>query len=120
MAGMKLPLIAEIAKNTYAINEFGMSTVYLLTGTKRALLIDTGTGVANLRETVESLTDLPCHVALTHSHMDHIGNAMQFPEVYLSEKDQAFLWKSLDEAAAKLPEFRTNLTPSEQEARICG
>ena len=32
MAGMKLPLIAEIAKNTYAINEFGMSTVYLLTG----------------------------------------------------------------------------------------
>lgn len=116
MAGMKLPLIAEIAKNTYAINEFGMSTVYLLTGTKRALLIDTGTGVANLRETVESLTDLPCDVALTHSHMDHIGNAMQFPEVYLSEKDQAFLWKSLDEAAAKLPEFRTNLTPSEQEA----
>ena len=117
MSGMKLPVVAEIAKNTYAINEFGMSAMYLLTGTKRALLIDTGTGVADLKKTVEELTDLPVDVALTHSHLDHIGNAMQFSKAYLSKKDQDFLWKTLDDGVSKLQKTQTEL-PVEERNRL--
>ena len=39
--GLKRPLVAEIAHNTYLINEFGMASCYLLVGTERGLLIDT-------------------------------------------------------------------------------
>ena len=67
MSGMKLPVVAEIAKNTYAINEFGMSAMYLLTGTKRALLIDTGTGVADLKKTVEELTEIVLEKVRSHA-----------------------------------------------------
>lgn len=115
MPGMKLPIVAEIAKNTYAINEFGMSAMYLLIGTKRALLIDTGTGAADLKKLVEEMTDLPCDVALTHSHLDHIGGAMYFPRVYLSKADQTFLWSSLDEELSELPDVPRELSPQERE-----
>ena len=42
-------------------------------GTKRALLIDTGLGVANIKEVVDKLTMLPIFVVTTHVHWDHIG-----------------------------------------------
>lgn len=38
---IKEPMVMEIAKNTYAINEFGLSACYFLVGEERALLIDT-------------------------------------------------------------------------------
>ena len=62
---------------------------YLLLGRERALLIDTGLGVGNLRREVESLTDLPVSVALTHVHWDHIGGCAQFspPAVHGEEAD---------------------------------
>ena len=43
----------------------------LLAGSERALLIDTGYGFESVREIVESLTELPCEVILTHGHHDH-------------------------------------------------
>jgi len=85
--GMKKPLICEIAPDTYAINEFGLAAMYLLVGEKRALLIDAGCGACNLKEIVESLTDMPYDVAITHGHMDHVGCMGQFSQVYLHEKD---------------------------------
>ena len=44
----KRPFVAEIAYQTYAINEHGMDALFLLVGTEKALLIDTGTGVVDL------------------------------------------------------------------------
>ena len=37
---------------------------------------------------VEMLTDKPVTVALSHGHVDHTGNARQFPEVWLHPADQ--------------------------------
>lgn len=85
--GIKKPLVFEIAPDTYAINEFGLASMYLLAGQERALLIDTGCGVCNLKEVISSLTDKPCTVALTHGHMDHVGGMGCFEEVYLHESD---------------------------------
>lgn len=60
---------------------------YLIIGEERALLLDTGFGYGDLKTVVESITDLPYTVVLTHGHCDHIGGASQFDEVYLNEKD---------------------------------
>ena len=91
---------------------------YLLLGRDRALLIDTGLGVGDLRREVEALTDRPVTVALTHVHWDHIGGCGQFepPAVHASEAD----WRRhfpLPEAAvrrqlcAKAPLFPAGFSP---------
>ncbi len=85
--GIKKPLIFEIAPDTYCINEFGLDALYLLVGEKEALLIDTGCGVCDIKETVASITDKPYKVVLTHGHMDHVGGMYAFEEVYLNERD---------------------------------
>ena len=85
--GMKTPFISEIALDTYAINEFGLSAMYLVIGTEKALLIDTGCGACNLPEVISGLTDKPYDVALTHGHMDHCGGMGAFSKIYLNKRD---------------------------------
>lgn len=53
---------------------------YLLNGTERSLLIDTGLGICNIRNEVIRLTDLPVTAAATHVHWDHIGGHRYFPD----------------------------------------
>jgi hydroxyacylglutathione hydrolase len=56
--------------------------IYLLLGTERALLLDTGTGAAKLRPVVDELLDgQRLIVAHTHSHGDHVGGDSEFEEV---------------------------------------
>lgn len=83
--------VAEIAPQVYAINECGLSAMYLIAGSKRALLIDAGVGIIPIREIIKELTPLPCDLVLTHGHQDHVGAAWQFPQVYLHEKDWPLL-----------------------------
>lgn len=61
--------------------------MYLAEGSERAALLDTGFGFGNLKEYVDSLTQKPYVVLLSHGHMDHAGGAVQFEEVYLNERD---------------------------------
>lgn len=61
--------------------------MYLAEGTQKAALIDTGSGAGSLRQYVESLTDKPVIVLLTHGHVDHAMGAPEFDTVYMSRKD---------------------------------
>lgn len=87
---------------------------YLLLGRERALLLDTGLGVGDLRREV----DLPVTVALTHVHWDHIGGCAQFesPAVHAEEADWLRHFP-LPEAAvrrqlcAKAPLFPAGFSP---------
>lgn len=85
--GIKTPFISEIASDTYAINEFGLSAMYLVVGKEKALLIDTACGLTDLKSLVRSLTDLPVEVVLTHGHVDHVGGMGQFDEVWIHPAD---------------------------------
>ena len=84
---MKMPPVSEIAYQTYAINEYGLNAMFLLVGSEKALLIDTGTGVFDLPALVKSLTDKPVQVVLTHGHPDHAGAIGWFDEVYAHPDD---------------------------------
>ena len=80
---------------------------YLLCGTKRALLIDTGLGVANIKEVVDKLTMLPIFVVTTHVHWDHIGGHQYFENigVHILETD----WIS-EKFPRSLQQVKRNLT----------
>jgi len=54
---------------------------YLIVGSERALLIDTGTGAVSMKAAVETLTDLPVLLVNSHSHWDHVGNNDEFAEI---------------------------------------
>ena len=55
---------------------------YLVLGSERAVLIDTGMGIGNIKREVEALTDLPVAVVNTHCHFDHMGDNHQFANVW--------------------------------------
>lgn len=65
---------------------FGVS-MYFLEGENKAVLLDTGMGIGDLRGHVESMTSKPYTVILSHGHCDHAGGAYQFDEVYLNPTD---------------------------------
>lgn len=86
--------VSKIDDNTFAINEdkhWEETHCYLLCGTKSALLIDTGLGVANIKKVVDSLTLLPVLVATTHIHWDHIGGHKYFENIAVHEAEKDWL-----------------------------
>ena len=81
-----------IDNDTYVISEYKHheeTHCYLLLGKDKALLIDTGLGVANIKEVVNKITNLPIMVVTTHIHWDHIGGHALFDSfaVFESEKE---------------------------------
>jgi glyoxylase-like metal-dependent hydrolase (beta-lactamase superfamily II) len=60
---------------------------YLVLGTERAALIDTGMGIGNIQDEVECLTGLPVMVVNTHGHYDHVGDDHRFAEVWAFDDD---------------------------------
>jgi glyoxylase-like metal-dependent hydrolase (beta-lactamase superfamily II) len=79
----------EVAPNTWRIDDHGIANVYLVIGTQRALLVDTGAGAADLRGFAQSLTALPLSVINTHGHPDHVGANFQFGAIMAPAADFA-------------------------------
>lgn len=72
---------------------------YLAEGTERAILIDTGCGLYEMRPFVEELLqDKPYEVVLTHGHVDHAGGASEFDRVWLNERDYTISTKGTTKA----------------------
>lgn len=76
-----------IAANIYLISDYKLDNYYLVVGESQALAIDCGCGIGNAMNEIRAITDLPLACALTHGHMDHCGNAYQFPQVYMNPRD---------------------------------
>lgn len=75
--------IIPVNPGTYRIEEANVR-FFLLTGTKEALLIDSGMQVTNARDIAESLTDLPLKLLNTHADPDHIRSNGQFSSFYMN------------------------------------
>lgn len=82
--------MVQFKKDTWEIDEFDCASMFLLVGSEKAMLIDTGMGVGDIRGAIEMITDKPLIVVLTHGHIDHTGNAVQFPEVWMHPADRYF------------------------------
>ncbi len=64
---------------------------YLIAGSERAILLDTGMGIANIKEVVEALTDLPITVVNSHAHWDHVGGNHLFADILIHPAEAADL-----------------------------
>ena len=86
--------VEKIDGDTFVISEYKHweeTHCYLLCGTKKALLIDTGLGISNIKEVVDSLTDSPVTVVTTHVHWDHIGGHRYFNHIAVHSAEQQWL-----------------------------
>ncbi len=88
---MKPELVFE---NTWKIEDEGVR-VFLLAGAERALLIDTGRSGLDLRKAVESVTDLPYTLLITHADGDHIASNGDFP-VFSMHPSEAVVYYKLN------------------------
>ena len=79
--------IIQINRNTWRIEDNGVR-FFLLTGEKRALLVDSGRDVRNAREIAEQLTDLPLSLINTHADGDHVACNRQFDSFYMHPAEE--------------------------------
>lgn len=86
--------IEQIAPDTYSISEYRHweeTHCYLLNGTERSLLIDTGLGICNIYDQIIKLTKKPVTAVATHIHWDHVGGHKYFPDFYVHREEQSWL-----------------------------
>ena len=60
---------------------------YLILGSEKALLFDTGNGIGEISEIVNQLTILPVVVLNSHTHFDHIGGNAEFRDILAMDTD---------------------------------
>jgi len=84
----KEPIVREIGSGVYLFDDYSVSSAYLIVGSQRCVVIDTGIGFADFRSRIERYTQgKPVAAALTHGHIDHAGAARQFETVYMHSGD---------------------------------
>src|SRR5699024_479599 len=84
--------VFELTEGVYSIfsrspGMGGDAWMHLVTGPERAVLIDTGFGIGDLRALVETLIDKPYDVFNTHFHGDHTLGNVQFDRVFIHRYD---------------------------------
>jgi glyoxylase-like metal-dependent hydrolase (beta-lactamase superfamily II) len=91
------PGVHVIAENLH----FERVRSYLIEGEGRAILLDTGMGVGDIRAVVEDLTSLPITVLNSHAHWDHIGGNWRFNEILIHAAEADDIVKGRDNASLK-------------------
>ncbi len=86
--------ISKLEDKAWVIETTDKTTMYLIEGTEKALLIDTGTKCEKLDEVLRKITKKPLAVVITHAHGDHAGNIRFFNEIYLHPADTVLLDKT--------------------------
>ncbi len=82
--------VYEVAPAVFAIYEPGQFEEvisYLILGSERALLFDTGLGIGDMRRLASELTNLETVVLNSHTHYDHVGGNHQFEKIYGIESE---------------------------------
>ena len=81
----------KLEDNMWVLEGSDHTDMFLVEGTQRALLIDTGTKIRDLDSIVSHVTRKPVMVVITHAHNDHAGNIGYFPEIWMHPADTVIL-----------------------------
>ncbi len=84
----KLYPMVQIEKGIWEIDEFDCASIFLIIGSEKAMVLDTGMGIGDLRGAIEMITDKPLQCVISHGHIDHTGNCRQFEEIWIHPDDQ--------------------------------
>lgn len=111
--------VYRIREGVYAITEPRQAeqvTSYLIIGTRRAVLFDTGLGIGNISRVVNRLTHLPITVLNSHTHFDHVGGNAEFKDV--RNEDTPFSRRSADgEMSQPLSDYASRTLDADH---VCG
>lgn len=80
----------QIDEHTWVGNGHLMfnESLYLIEGKEKAILIDAGTKIRNLKQIVSRLTDKPITLVASHVHPDHTGESINdFSTIYINPAD---------------------------------
>ena len=98
----------ELFENTWAHTD-GSVRIFLLAGSERALVIDTGISGLDIRALTEAHTRLPCMLLNTHADRDHIAGNAQFREFFLHPSEAAFYRNERHGGGVMRPVFHGDL-----------
>jgi glyoxylase-like metal-dependent hydrolase (beta-lactamase superfamily II) len=73
--------VEEVEPQTWLVGEPCHVNCFLVAGTERAVLVDTGLGIADVAAAAAAVTDRPVLAVNTHSHSDHRGGNWRFADV---------------------------------------
>jgi glyoxylase-like metal-dependent hydrolase (beta-lactamase superfamily II) len=111
--------VESVLPGVFAITEprqYEGVTSFLILGRQRAVLFDSGLGVAPIGDVVGKLTELPVTVINSHTHFDHVGGNAGFTDV--RNLDDAYSRASArGEVGASLREYASETLA---EHRVCG
>jgi glyoxylase-like metal-dependent hydrolase (beta-lactamase superfamily II) len=111
--------VHAVAPGVFAITErrqYEGVTSFLVVGSGRAVLFDSGLGVALISRVVQRMTALPVTVINSHTHFDHVGGNREFTDV--RNLDEAYSHASArGEIGESLREYASQTLA---EDRVCG
>ena len=93
--------IIRVNDNTYRIEDGGVR-FFLLTGEKRALMVDSGMNTPDAKAIAEELTDLPIELLNTHADRDHVAGNEAFSQFYMSPNEADNLMAKGDDLTKRI------------------
>ncbi len=112
----------EVSPGVRMIRDSDNDKMFLIRGTKRYALIDSGLGRGALRDYISQfIGDLPLVTIWTHSHGDHIGQADQFiagSTEYVGAGDRAAVAEFLAQHGATREQIVAHLKSVDDGARV--
>lgn len=110
--------VKKIKEGLYCIDEVHSCNRYLIVGSQKALLFDTGYGYTDFRPLIKDITNKDLYVVLSHGHQDHGNGAYLFNDVYMNQKDYKRLMdfnspdyrrRSIEYRLKKIPELENEI-----------
>lgn len=84
--------VRKIYDNTYRIMDNDACSSYLIIGSKKCMLVDTGCASGDLRKLVDEICQNKEYFVInTHGHDDHVAANYQFDKVYIGKEDEQMM-----------------------------
>ncbi|MDQ2754965.1 MAG: MBL fold metallo-hydrolase [Actinomycetota bacterium] len=90
--------VREIRRGIWSVAEPSHVTMWLVAGSERAVLLDSGLGLFPVRPVVDALTHLPVSVVNTHYHFDHVGGNHEFDEAAIHSAGAELMTRAVPRA----------------------
>jgi len=85
------------------VHPFLRCNIWFIRGRDTDLLIDTGLGLASLKDAIADLTDKPITALATHIHFDHVGCLHEFPHRLIHECEASRMDPYTDGSFLRMP-----------------
>jgi glyoxylase-like metal-dependent hydrolase (beta-lactamase superfamily II) len=93
--------VRPLADGVFLVAEPGHVNNFLVVGEDRAVLLDTGLGVSDIRTVAEGLAGKPLSVVNSHYHFDHSGGNRLFDEIAIHRAGAPLLAQPSPEGLAE-------------------